>query len=293
MRKIEAEQVWCAMNCMKIGETCGLSWVSIQLLKGGGDRALKSLTNIFNDTLVKDKLMWEWKLSLLVQVFKGKGDPLNSNSRRGIKLLEHVFKMYEKVLDRRLREVIDIDKMQYGFMPRRGTVDAVFVLRRINEKFRAKDKKLFFIFIDLEKAFDQVSWEVIRFAMRWKGVPEYFVNGAMSLYKGVSVDGKLSSSFSVKVGVHQWSALSPVLFIMVIDVLTEDVTDGSLIQLFYANNLVLCKELFNEFMDKCGRWKNALKEKGLRVNVNHTKGLMQLLSGKKSSILKVDPCGNK
>ena len=112
MRKIEAEQVWCAMNCMKIGETCGLSWVSIQLLKGGGDRALKSLTNIFNDTLVKDKLMWEWKLSLLVQVFKGKGDPLNSNSRRGIKLLEHVFKMYEKVLDRRLREVIDIDKMQ-------------------------------------------------------------------------------------------------------------------------------------------------------------------------------------
>ena len=194
--------------------------------------------------------MWEWKLSLLVQVFKGKGDPLNSNSRRGIKLLEHVFKMYEKVLDRRLREVIDIDKMQYGFMPKRGTADAVFVLRRINEKFRAKDKKLFFIFIDLEKAFDQVSWEVIRFAMRWKGVPEYFVNGAMSLYKGVSVDdGKLSSSFSVKVGVHQWSALSPVLFIMVIDVLTENVGDGSLIQLFYAYNLV------SEFMDKCGRWK--------------------------------------
>ena len=177
--------------------------------------------------------MWEWKLNLLVQVFKGKGDLLNSNSRRGIKLLEHVFKMYEKVLDRRLREVIDIDKMQYGFMPRRGTVDAVFVLRRINEKFRVKDKKLFFIFIDLEKAFDQVSWEVIRFAMRWKGVPEYFVNGAMSLYKVVSVDdGKLSSSFSVKVGVHQWSALSPVLFIMVIDVLTENVGDGSLIQFF-------------------------------------------------------------
>ena len=129
--------------------------------------------------------------------------------------------------------------------------------------------------------------------MRWKDVPEYFVNGAMSLYKGVLVDGKLSSSFSVKVGVHQWSALNPVLFIMVIDVLTEDVSDGSLIQLFYAYSLVLCKELLNEFMDKCGRWKNALKGKGLRVNVNHTKGLMQLSSGKKSSIWKVDPCGNK
>ena len=53
------------------------------------------------------------------------------------------------------------------------------------------------------------------FALRQKGVPEYLVNGVMSLYKGcktaVSADGELSSSFSVKVGVHQGSALSPLL----------------------------------------------------------------------------------
>ena len=62
------------------------------------------------------------------------------------------FKLYEKILDGRLGEVIDIDKMQHGFMPERGTVDAVFVLRRLCEKFRAKNMKLFFIFVDLEKA---------------------------------------------------------------------------------------------------------------------------------------------
>ena len=77
-------------------------------------------------------------LSSLVSTFKGKGDPLNPNSYRGIKLLEHAFKSYEKVLDGRLREVVDIDKMQYGFMPGRGTVDAMFVLKRLSEKFRAK-----------------------------------------------------------------------------------------------------------------------------------------------------------
>ena len=69
--------------------------------------------------------------SSLVPIFKGKGDPLCPNSCKGIKLLEHAFKLYEKVLDEHLQEVADIDKMQYGFMPKRGTVDAVFILRRL------------------------------------------------------------------------------------------------------------------------------------------------------------------
>ena len=66
-------------------------------------------------------------------VFKGKGDPLNLNVYRGIKLLEHVFKLYKKVLDWCLRKVVDIDKVQYGFMPGRGTVDAVcsFIIKFI------------------------------------------------------------------------------------------------------------------------------------------------------------------
>ena len=92
----------------------------------------------------------------------------------------------------------------------------------------------------------------------------------------VSVNGKLSSSFSLKLGVHQGSALSPPLFIMVIDVLVGDVKDASLMELLYGGNLVLCGKSFNKVMDKHGRWKNAVKGKGLRVNVDKTKG-MQLL----------------
>ena len=231
-------------------------------------------------------------LSSLVPIFRGKGDPLNLNSYRGIKLLEHAFKLCEKVLDGRLREVVDTDKMRHGSMLGRGTVDGVFVLRRLIEKFNAKKKKLFFIFVDLEKPFDWVPMEVIRLALRRKGVPEYLVNEVLSLYKAcktaVSVDGELSSSFSMKVGVHQGSALSPLLFIM--DVLTEDVRDRSLMELLYVDDLVLCGESLNEVMDKHGRWKNAVEGKGLKVNVDKTKG-MRLLLEKKSSVSKVDPCG--
>ena len=51
-----------------------------------------------------------------------------------------------KVLNGHLREVVDIDKMTHGFMPGKGTVDAVFVLRRLSQKFRAKNE-LFFLYL--------------------------------------------------------------------------------------------------------------------------------------------------
>ena len=97
----------------------------------------------------------------------------------------------------------------------------------------------------------------------------------MSLYKGcktaVSVDRELSSLFSVKVGVHKGSALSPLLIIMVMDVLTEVVRDSSLMGLLYADDLVLCGELLNKVMDKYGRWRNAVEGKDLGVDVDKTK----------------------
>ena len=185
-----------------------------------------------------------------IELFKAVGDPLNPNSYRGIKLLEQAFKLY-KVLDKHLHELVNIDKMYYGFMPGKGTVDAVFVPRRLSETINSETKnRLFFIFVDLGKAFYWVPKEVIYFAFRQKGVSEYLVNEVISLYKGCKttflVDGELLSSFSVKVGVHQGSALNPFLFIMAMDILTKDVRDGSLMELLYADNLVLCRKSLNE-----------------------------------------------
>ena len=67
-------------------------------------------------------------LSSLAPIYKGKGNPLNTNSFRGIKLLKHAFKFFEGILDKRPRKIVDIDKMQHGLMSGRGTVDIVFTL---------------------------------------------------------------------------------------------------------------------------------------------------------------------
>ena len=57
MRRIEVEEVRCAMNCMEIGKTSGSSGVAIELFKAGGDNCSKSLANIFNDILFKNMFL--------------------------------------------------------------------------------------------------------------------------------------------------------------------------------------------------------------------------------------------
>jgi len=106
--------------------------------------------------------------------------------------------------------------MQFGFMKGKGTTDTIFTARQMQENFRVKGKKLYFGFVDLEKAFDRVPKGVIRWAMRKLEVEEWLVLAVMSMYTGTktvvrTVYGN-SSGFEVKVGMHQGSALSALLF---------------------------------------------------------------------------------
>ena len=109
--------------------------------------------------------------------------------------------------------------MQFCFMPERRTVDALFILRRLQEGCHAKRKKLYMYFVDLEKAFDRLLRKVLEYSMRKKEVLDRPV---MSLYGGENtrfrVDSDLSEEFEVNVGVHQGSVLLPFLFAEVIDV---------------------------------------------------------------------------
>ena len=75
----------------------------------------------------------EWQTSVLVPIFKRKGDIKNCNTYRGAKLLEHAMKIVQRVLKRRIRELVNIDSMQFGLTPGRRN-DRRVVRRAKNAK---------------------------------------------------------------------------------------------------------------------------------------------------------------
>ncbi|KAK3508701.1 hypothetical protein QTP70_004255 [Hemibagrus guttatus] len=117
-------------------------------------------------------------------------------------------------------------EQQYGFMPRKSTTDAIFALRILMEKYRNGQRELHCLFVDLEKAYDRVPREELWYCMRKSGVAEKYVRVVQDMYERsrtvVRCAVGQTEEFKVEVGLHQGSALSPFLFAMVMDQLSEE-----------------------------------------------------------------------
>ena len=146
---------------MKLGKATGPSEVSVEMIVASGEIGVKVMMELCQRVFDGRGMPDERKSSVIVPIFKGKGDVMSCRSYRGVKLLEHAMKIVERTLERRIRTLVNSNEMQFGFMPGQGTVDAIFIVRRMQEEYQKKDKKLHKCFVDMEKAFDRVSRKVM------------------------------------------------------------------------------------------------------------------------------------
>ena len=113
---------------------------------------------------------------------------------------------------------------QFGFMPGRSSTEAIHLMRQLIELHRDKKNDLHMVFIDLEKAYDRVSRELLWSCMEAKAILGTYIRIIKDMYEesltSVSTSGGDSDYFQLQVGLHQGSTLSPFLFTIVMDALT-------------------------------------------------------------------------
>ncbi|TWW66946.1 hypothetical protein D4764_20G0009780 [Takifugu flavidus] len=153
---------------LKALDVVGLSW----------------LTCICNITWTSGAVPLDWQTGVVVPIFKN-GDQRVCSNYRGITLLSLPGKVYARVLEKRIRLIVEplIKEEQCGFRPGRGTTDQLFTLAGVLEGRWEFAQPVHMCFVDLEKAYDRVPRSILWGVFREYGVEGPLIRAVQSLYQ--------------------------------------------------------------------------------------------------------------
>ncbi|KAI5640894.1 reverse transcriptase (RNA-dependent DNA polymerase) domain-containing protein [Phthorimaea operculella] len=287
--EIEMDEIVKALKSMKSGKAAGYDRVSVEMLKAGEGVVASQLYLLFNLCWKSGRVPSDWCKAVIVPLYKGKGSQLDCKNYRGISLLSVVGKLYAKVLIERVVKETDekVWDAQAGFRKGMGCTDQVFSLRCIAEKFLAKNQKVYCAFVDLEKAYDRVVRNELWSALSMHGVSSILIRALKSLYKDFSacvrINGAYTELFNIEKGVRQGCVALPWLFNLFMDSCLTDLKESEcglrmnylLVKcLLYADDQVILASSAEELQEMVNIMNEALKEKGMKVNVSKTKAMV-------------------
>ena len=130
---ITTDMVKKAISQMKAGKAPGPSGIVVEMIRSAGDMGASMIRDLAVANIRDVKVPSDWEQSFTVCLYKGKGDALERGNYRGLKLTEQVMKILLRIVDGIIRQLVSIDNSQFGFVPGRGTADANFVVRQLQE----------------------------------------------------------------------------------------------------------------------------------------------------------------
>ena len=175
---ISEEEVVEAASQLKIGKASGNDHIPPELWKQicvKGTKACQWAVELCQKCWSQGSVPEKWDEARVAMIFK-KGDVADCGNYRPISLLQIGYKIFALVLLRRLKAAgaeTRIWHTQFGFCSQRGTLDAVFLARRIIEEANAQqDKRLVLLALDWAKAFDSISPEALCHSLWRFGLPD-------------------------------------------------------------------------------------------------------------------------
>ncbi len=277
--EISIEEVKEALKKMRSGKAPGDDELPIELFKAAGEECVEWMRYIFSNAWKEEKVPHDWHKAIVCPIYK-KGSKTDCANYRGISLLSHVGKLYERIVEKRLRTCVEekLGIWQYGFRPNRSTTDLVFTLKMIMEKNWEWSIDKYVAFIDLEKAFDRIRrdclWRVLQH--QDYGINSKLIRVIKSIYKNTESRVKNreleSEWFSIKTGVRQGGVLSPLLFIIYMDRCLKEVCvrEDKEITLAYADDVAVVTGSQQDLQEAMTRWNDVLNREGMRMNKQKT-----------------------
>ena len=288
--EIHVDEVIAAVKSLKKGKTPGHDRITGDMLKNMGTKGIEMLTTILNQAWKEAKIPADWKVGIIVPIFK-KGDKRECRNYRGITLLSTPSKVYEQILQKKLVRQSDevMEQSQSGFRKGRSINDHIFTLKQITEKSIHRNIEVYQAFIDLEKAFDRIPRTKIRSTLEKRNVDNKLIAAIMSLHDNncnyVRTDNMQSEAFAVNNGLRQGGVLSPTLFNLVLDEAIKQTREATskmyighrhmqpvyISECAFADDLVVFGKNEKELQKNLEVWNVALGANNMKVNEEKTK----------------------
>ena len=141
---------------MKSRKANGPDNLPIELWKLVGDAGIESLATTMNEVMGRG-MPSSWRFGEISPIYKGKASVLDCGNYRGIKIMSHTMKLWERIIENRIREIVELRNIQFGFRRGMSTTEPIFALRILQEKYQERKKDIHMVFVDLEKAYMIVS----------------------------------------------------------------------------------------------------------------------------------------
>jgi len=270
--------------------SCDVSGISTKMIKSIGNEIALPLTHIFNLSLQKNKFPTCFKKCRVIPIFKS-GNRMECDNYRPISLLSSISKVLEKIVAAKLLDhLLSNDLLynfQFGFLPNRTTEQNLIHI--LNYITNALNENMFCVgvFLDLKKAFDVCSHDILLKKLQKMGVREdahaWFTSYLSGREQCVDIANNFSEFIELAISVIQGSTLGPILFLCYINdfwactkmfsVLFADDTTC----LSKGHDLRILTDFVNIELQKMANWFRANK---MAVNTAKTKFIIFRTHGK-------------
>ena len=219
-----------ALKGMPMRKAPGTDDITTEMLVAAGGREVTGITTLANMMYSEGRFPEQMYKSIFITIPKVKGTD-KCEKHRTISLMSHVTKLVLRVIMNRIRgrTLSEISELQYGFMPDRGTSNAIFVLKRLVERMIEKQKDVCVCFIYYRKAFDTVKHEPLIELLQSLDIDPQDVMLLENLYwnqqAAVRHNGEINESISIKQGVWQGCVASPHLFVLYTEMIMRSIDD--------------------------------------------------------------------
>lgn len=256
----------------------GIDNIPIEAIKACHEVGIKWMTKIFNQAWKERKVPEDWQRAVIVPIWKNKGSKKECSQYRGISLLSHVGKIFARILEQRVRYIVEpsLNNSQYGFRKGRGCTDAIFTLRQMSEKTIEYNNELNVAFIDQEKAFDRVNRDKLWAVLEEYGVKGQLLDNIRALYHttqcAIRTTVGMTNWFPVSSGVRQGCILSPLLFIIYMDAIAKEANpqQEDINELIFADDHALIYKDKDNLQHHINSLNACCKKYNMKINIEKT-----------------------